>query len=76
MKPCQESENQNAPISKTRVKLLQTENATVRDAIDHLRDDGMFNMAKAVEDMLTKYEAYCVEEIVSRAAGGPLPEVR
>lgn len=76
MKQCQEFENQSAPISQTRVKLIQAENATVRDTIDHLRDDGMLNMAKAVEDMLTKYEAYCVQEIVPHTAGKPVSEVR
>jgi hypothetical protein len=58
MKQCQEQNqlNQECPISQTRV---QAENATVRDAIDHLRDDGMLNMAKAVEELLNKYES-CV----------------
>jgi hypothetical protein len=47
---------------------MQAENATVRDAIDELRFDGMLNMAKAVEEMLVKYEAHCVQEIVSCTA--------
>lgn len=59
MKQCQEQNqlNQECPISQTRIKLVQAENATVRDAIDHLRDDGMLNMAKAVEELLNKYES-------------------
>lgn len=58
MKQCpSQTENQEtkeSPISQTRIKLVQAENATVRDAIDHLRDDGMTNMAKAVEELLNK----------------------
>mgnify|MGYP007068088441 CR=1 FL=1 len=46
-----------------RIKILRTENATVRDAIDHLRDDGMMHMAEAVEQLLAKYEQTEIDNV-------------
>lgn len=55
---------------------MRAENATVRDAVDHLRDDGMTAMANAVEEMLSKYETEYVQKILSCAARSAVREVR
>lgn len=44
------------PPSGKRVSLSREVSNTVRDAIDHLHDDGMHAMAYAVEVMLKKAE--------------------
>lgn len=73
MNECQEP---SAPISQVRIKIMRAENATVRDAVDHLRDDGMTAMANAVEEMLSKYETEYVQKILSCAARSAVREVR
>lgn len=55
MNECQE--HSEAPSNLTsQVRLVLVENEIVRDAIDHLRDEGMLAMANAIEKLLNTQE--------------------